>query len=135
LGTCVRSKNEVTEEINSRLVSENACFYSVQKLLTSRLISRKLKLKIYRTFILPVILYGCESWSTTLANEDKLRVFENTVLRKIDGPKRDEMTGEWRRIHSEELHGLYDSPDVKIMKSRRLRWAGHVARMGEKRRL
>ena len=62
--------------------------------------------------ILPVILYGCESWSTTLADEQKLRVFENKVLRKIYGPKRDEMTGEWRRLHNEELHGLYDSPDV-----------------------
>ena len=136
MGAYVTSKNEVTEEIKSRLVSGNACFYSVQKLLTSRLISRKLKLKIYRTVILPVILYGCESWSTTLADEHKLHVFENKVLRKIYGPKRDEMTGEWRRLHNEELHGLYDSPDVvKIMKSRRLRWAGHVARMGEKRRL
>ena len=93
-------------------------------------------MKIYRTVILPVILYGCESWSTTLADKHKLRVFENKVLRKIYGPKRDEMTGEWRRLHNEELHGLYDSPDVvRIMKSRRLRWAGHVARMGEKRRL
>lgn len=136
MGAYVTSKNEVTEEIKSRLVSGNACFYSVQKLLTSRLISRKLKLKIYRTVILPVILYGCESWSTTLADEHKLRVFENKVLRKIYGPKRDEMTGEWRRLHNEELHGLYDSPDVvKIMKSKRLRWAGHVARMREKRRL
>jgi len=133
LGAYVTSKNEVTEEIKSRLVSGNACFYSVQKLLTSRLISRKLKLKIYRTAILPD---GCESWSTTLADEHKLRVFESKVLRKIYGPKRDEMTGEWRRLHNEEQQGLYDSPDVvKIMKSRRLRWAGHVARMGKKRRL
>ena len=85
---------------------------------------------------MPVILYGYESWNTTLADEHKLRVFENKGLRKIYGPKRDEMTGEWRRLHNEELHGLYDSPDVvRIMKSRRLRWAGYVARMGEKRRL
>jgi len=130
----VTSKNEVTEEIKSRLVSGNACFYSVQKLLTSRLISSKLKLKIYGTVILPVILYGCESWSTTLADEHKLRVFENKILRKIYGPKRDETTGEWRRLHNEGLHGLYDSPDVvKVMKSRRLRWASHV--VGGKRRL
>jgi len=92
-------------------------------------------LKIYRTVILPVILYGCESWSMILADEHKLRVFENKVLRKIYRKKRDEMTGEWRRLHNEELHGLYDLPNVvKIMKSRRLRWAGHVARMREKRR-
>jgi hypothetical protein len=136
LGAYITSRNEVAEEIKSRLVSGNACFFSVQKLLASRLISRKLKLKLYRTVILPVILYGCESWSTTLADEHKLRVFENKVLRKIYGPKRDEITGEWRRLHNEELHELYDSPDIiRIMKSRRLRWAGHVARMGEKRRL
>jgi len=130
----VTIKNEVTEEIKSRLVSANACFfYSVQKLLTSRLISRKLKLKIYITVILPVILYG---YKIGVADEHKLRVFENKVLRKIYVPKRDEMTGEWRRLHKEKLHGLYDSPDVvRIMKSRRLRWADHVARMGEKRRL
>ena len=85
---------------------------------------------------MPVIVYGCESWSTTLANEHKLRVFENKVLRKIYGPKRDEITGEWRRLHNEELQGLYVSPDIiRIMKSQRLRWAGHVARMGEKQRL
>jgi len=83
LGTYVTSKTEVTEKLKSRLVSGNACFYSVQKLLTSRLISRKLKLKIYRTVILPELLYGCESWSTTLADEHKLHVFENKVLRKI----------------------------------------------------
>jgi len=111
----VISKNEATD----RLISGNACFYSVQKLLTSRFISRKMKLKIYRTVILPVILSGCESWSTTLADEHKLRVFENKVFRKIYGPKRDEMTGKWRRLHNEELHGLYDSLDVvKILKSR-----------------
>jgi len=93
-------------------------------------------LKIFRTVILPVILYGCESWSTTLADEHKLRVFENKILRKIYGPKRDEMTGEWRRLHNDELYGLYDSPNVvKIMKSRRLRWADHVSRMEKKGRL
>jgi len=83
LGTYVTSKTEVAEKIKSRLVSGNACFYSVQKFLTSQLISRKLKMKIYRTVILPVLLYGCESWSTTLADEHKLRVFENKVLTKI----------------------------------------------------
>jgi len=93
-------------------------------------------LKIYKTVFLPVILYGCEIWSITLADEHKLRVLENKVLKKIYGPKQGDMAGEWRRLHNKELHGLYDSPDVvRIMKSRRLRWAGHVARMGEKRRL
>ena len=91
-----------------------------------------LKIKIYRTIILPVVLYGCESWSLTLRQERRLRVFENGVLRRIFGPKRDEVTGEWRKLHNEELKGLYSSPIiVRVIKSRRMRWAGHVARMGE----
>jgi len=78
-------------------------------------------LKIFRTVILMVILYSYVSWSTTLADDDKLRLFENRGFRKICGLKRDEMAGEWRRLHNEELHVLYDSPDVvKIMKWRRL---------------
>jgi hypothetical protein len=84
--------------------------------------------------MLPVVLYGCESWSLTLREECRLRVFENRVLRRIFGPKRDEVTGEWRRLHNKELHALYSSPNIiRVIKSRRLRWAGHVARMGERR--
>jgi hypothetical protein len=91
-----------------------------------------LKVKIYRTIILPVILYGCETWSLTLREEHRLRVFENKVLRKIFRPKRDEITAEWRKLHKEELHILYLSPNIiRQMKSRRMRWAGHVTRMGE----
>jgi hypothetical protein len=79
-------------------------------------------------------LYGCETWSLTLREEQRLRVFENKVLRMIFGPKRDEASGGWRKLHSEELHDMYSSPIIiKIMKSRRMRWTGHVARMGEKR--
>jgi hypothetical protein len=89
---------------------------------------------IYLTVILPVVLYGCETWSLTLRDECRLRVFENRVLRRIFGPKRDEVTGEWRRLHNKELYALYSSPYIiRVMKSRRLRWAGHVARMGERR--
>jgi hypothetical protein len=88
-------------------------------------------MKIYRTIILPVVLYGCESWSLTLREECRLRVFENCVLRRIFGHKRDEVTGEWRRLHNKELYPLYSSPNIiRVIKSRRLRWAGHVARMG-----
>jgi hypothetical protein len=91
-------------------------------------------MKIYKTIILPVILYGYETWSLTLKEEHRLRVFENKVLRRIFGPKRDEVTGELRKLHNEELRDLYSSPSViRIIKSRRMRWAGHVARMGEKR--
>jgi hypothetical protein len=99
-------------------------------------LSRKLKVKIYKTIILPVVLYGCETWSLALREEHRLRVFENRVLRRIFGPKGDEVTGEWRKLHNGELHNLYISPDIiRQIKSRRMRWAGHVARMGEGRNL
>jgi hypothetical protein len=113
-----------------RLNSRNACYHSVQSLLSSRLLSRKLKVKICKTIILPVVLYGCETWSLTLREEHRLRVFENRVLRRIFGTKRDEVTGEWRKLHNEEFHIFY-SPNIRQIKSRRMRWAGHVARMGE----
>ena len=106
----------------------------MQNLLSSRSLSKNVKIKIYRTIILPVVLYGCETWSLTLREERKLRVFENMVLKRIFGPKRNEVTGEWKRLHNEELNDLYSSPNiVRVIKSRRMRWAGHVARMGEER--
>jgi hypothetical protein len=83
---------------------------------------------------LPVVLYGCETWSLTLSEEHRLRVFENRLLRMIFGPKRDGITGEWRRLHKKELNDQYSSPKIiRVIKSRRMRWAGHVARMGEGR--
>jgi len=88
LGTTLTNQNSIPEEIKSRLRSENACYHSVQNLLSSRLLSKNLKIKIYSTIILPVILYGCEAWSLTLREESKLRVFENMVLRRIFGPRR-----------------------------------------------
>jgi hypothetical protein len=90
------------EEIKSRLNSGNACYHSVQSLLSSRLLSRNVN-KQYKTIILPVVLYGCETWSLTLREEHRLRVSENRVLRRIFGPKRDEVTGECRKLHNEEL--------------------------------
>jgi len=92
--------------------------------------------EIYRNVILPVVFYGCETWSLTLREERKLREFQNMVLRRIFGPRRDEVMGEWRRLHNEELNDLYSSPNiVPVIKSRRMRWAGHVARIGEERGL
>jgi hypothetical protein len=137
LGTTLTDQNCIHEEIKSRLNSGNACYLSIQSLLSSRLLSRNVKVKIglYKTIILPFVLYGCETWSLTLREEHRLRVFENRVLRRIFGPKRDEVTGEWRKLHNEELHKLYSSPDIiRHVKSRRMRWAGHVARMGEERK-
>src|SRR5215470_4129506 len=95
---------------------------------------QKTQIRIYRNIILPVVLCGCETRSLTLREEQRLRVFENRVLRRIFGPKRDEVTGEWRRLHNEEFNDLYSSPNIiRVIKSRRMRWAGHVARMGEGR--
>jgi len=130
LGQC--GTYSIAEEIKSRLRPGNACYHSVQNLLSSRL-SKNVKIKIYRTIILSV-LYGCKTWSLTLREERKLRVFENMVLRRIFEPRRDEVTEEWKRLHNEELNDLYSSPNiVRLIKWRRMRWAGHVARMGEEK--
>jgi len=99
LGTTLTNQNSIQEEIKSWLKLANACYYSVQNLLSSRLLSKNLKNKICRTIILPVVLYGCETRSLTLREERRLRVFENRVLRRVFGPKRDKVTGEWRKLH------------------------------------
>jgi hypothetical protein len=118
-GTTLTDENCMYEEIKSRLNSGNACYRSVQSLLSSRLLSRNVKVKIYKTIILPVALYACETWSLTSREEHRLRVFENRVLRGISGPKTDKVTGEWRKLHSGELHNLYPSADIiRQIKSR-----------------
>jgi hypothetical protein len=97
-------------------------------------LSGNVKVTTYKTIIVPVVLYGCETWSLTLREEHRLRVFENRVLRGRFGPTRDEVTGEWRKLHNRELRNLYPSPDnIRQIKSWRMRWTGHVARMGEGR--
>jgi hypothetical protein len=102
----------------------------VENLLSSSLLSKNLNITIYRTIILSV-LYGCETWSLTFREERRLRAFENRVLRRIFGPKRDQVTRNWRKLHKEELHDLYSSPNiVRVITSESTRWAGHVARMG-----
>jgi len=107
LGTTLTNQDSIAEDSKSKLKSGNACHHSVQNLLSSRLLSKNLKIEIYRTVILPVVLYGRETWSLTLQEERKLSVFEKRVLRKIFGPRRDKVTAEWRRLHNEELNDLH----------------------------
>ena len=134
LETILTHYNWVHEEIKSRLKSGNACYHSVQSFWSSSLLFKNLKTKIYRTEILPVVMCGCETWSLTLKEDRRLRVLENGVLRRIFGPKRDEVTGKWRRLHNEELNDLYCSLCIVwVIKLRRIRWAGRVAGMGERR--
>jgi hypothetical protein len=132
LGATLMDQNCIHEEIRSRLNSGNARYHAVQNLSSSHLLSRNVEIKIYKPILLPVVLYGCETWFITLREEHRLRVFENRVLTRIFVPKRDEVTGGWRKLHNEELHGLYSSPIVvRVIKARMMRWAGHVAHMGE----
>jgi hypothetical protein len=117
LGMTVKNQNLIQEEIKKRLNSGNSCYQSVQNI----------TIRIYKIIILPVVLYRCETWSLTLREEHILRVFENTVLRRIFGPKRDEVTRGWKKIHAKALHNLCSSPSkIRMIKSRRMRWAGHI---------
>jgi hypothetical protein len=122
-GNDTNKSNLTQKEIKGRLNSNNACYQSVQNLLSSCLLSKNVKIRIYKTTILPFVLCGCEIWSLTLREEHRLRKFEKRVLR-IFGPKKDEGTGCWGKLHDGELHDLHPSSMV--------RWAGHVARMGER---
>jgi len=122
------NQNSNEEEIKSRLKSGNVCYHSVQNLLSSSLISKNKKTKIYRTIILHFVLYGHGTWLLILREECRLRGFENTVLRRIFGPKRDEVTGECRKLHNEELNDLYSSLTVIWGDQReKMRWVGNVA--------
>jgi hypothetical protein len=92
------------------------------------LLSKGIKIRIYKNIILPLVLYGCEIWPLTLREEHRLRVFEKRVLRRMFGPKRNEVTGDWRKLHNEKLLNLYSSPNIsRLIKSRRMRLAGHEA--------
>jgi hypothetical protein len=131
LETTVTNRNLIQEKIKRRLNSGNVCYHSVQNFLSSGLLSKNVNIRIYKTRMFPVVLYGCETWSLTLREEHRLRVFENRVLRKVFGPKRDEVMGEWRKLLNEKLRDLYSSPSIiRLIKSKRMSGGGHVERIG-----
>ena len=134
LTTNLTNKNSIQEEIKSLLKSGNACYHLVQNLFSSILLSENINIKIYRNIILPIVLHGCETSSLTMREECRLRVFENRVLRRIFWPRRDEVTGKWRKLHNEELNDLYSSPNIiLVIKSPIMRCAEHVECMGRRR--
>jgi hypothetical protein len=111
-------------KLRGRLNSGNTCYLSVQNLWSSHLLQKKktVKIRIYKTIILPVVLHGCETWSLILRNKYRLRIFENRVVRRIFGPRRDEVSGGWRKLHNEELHDLYTLPSIiRMTRSRRVK--------------
>jgi hypothetical protein len=119
LGTSLTNQNSIQEEIKRRLKLGNACFHSVQNLLSSSFLSKHLKIKIYKTILCPVVLYGCETWSLTLREKRRLRMFENMVLMRIFGPKRSEVPGKRRKLNNKKLNYLYPSPStVRVIKSK-----------------
>jgi hypothetical protein len=118
LGEPLTNQKSVLEEIQSRLKPGNACCHSPQILLSCGLLSKNIRIKIYRNLILPVGLYGDETWSVKSREEQRLRVFENSLLRKILGSRKEEITVEWRRLHNEDLYDLYYSPNIiRVVKS------------------
>ena len=132
MGAALRNQNFIQDEIKNGLKLWNACYHSAQNLLPSSLLSKNLK--VYRNIILLVVLYGFETWSLTLREERRLKMSENRVLRRIFGPRRVEVTGEWGKLNHEEVSDLYCSPSIfRVFKSRRMRWTGHVARMNYRR--
>jgi hypothetical protein len=123
LGMTVMNQNLMKEEIKRKLNSGNACYHSVLNLLPSHLLSKNIKIGIFKTVIMSMVLYGCKTWSLRLREEHRLRVFESRVLRRIFGLKRDEVTGGWRKLHNEELHDLYSSLSIiRMIEARGMGW-------------
>jgi hypothetical protein len=128
------SIQEFSRRINRIVNGILSSYHSVQSLLSSSSLSWSIEIMMNRTVVLPVVLYGCKNWSLTLRKVCKLSVFENRVLTRIFGPEREEVVGEWRRLHNEELYALYFLPNIiRMIASRILRWAEHVARIRERR--
>ena len=134
MGSTLTNQNSTQEEIKSRLKSENSCYQSAQSILSSSLLSKNVKTKINRTIILTVVLYGCETWLFTLMDKRRLRIFENRVLRRIFGPKRDEVTEEWRKIHNEEFNDQYSLHNIVQVIKPRMRWGGACSMYGGEER-
>jgi hypothetical protein len=133
-GMTLTNRNSILHnEIKSRINSRNTCYIAVQNLLSSLRLSANVKSKVHKTIILPVS-YRCETWSLTLREEQRLRVFENRVLTRIIGPKRDEVTGGWRKLHMRGFHSLYFSPNIiRMIISKTIRCAEHIAYMEKMR--
>jgi hypothetical protein len=122
LGTRVINQNLINEEIKSRLNSGSSCYRTSKNLLSSHLLSKNVKIRICETIILSLVFYACETWSLTLREEHRPREFENILARRICGPRRDQVTGSWRKLHNEEFHNLYSSPSIiRMIKLRRIR--------------
>jgi len=120
LGTTLTNQNSIQEEIKSRLNSGNACYNSVQNMMSPSFLSKNTNIKMYKTIVLPFFWYGCETWSLRLSEECRLRVFENRVLRNIFESKRVEVTKERRKLHGEELNDMYSSRNtIRLIKSRK----------------
>jgi hypothetical protein len=134
LGTNINSKNKTNEEIKARIHAGNRSYYALQSLISSKILSHRIKIEIYKTCIRPIVLYGAEAWNTTIRDENILQSFENKILRKIFGPTWDNSICQWRRRHNREIHENFKTTlIVNEMRATRLRWLGHVERMEETR--
>ena len=134
LASTITSRNRIQEEVRLRIAAGTRCSWALDNSLRSRMLSRSTKTQIYTTIIRPVVLYGCETWALTKQLESKLEVFQRSILRRIWGPVWDDEAGEWRRRHNHELIALSELPPISnVIRSQRLRYAGYIARMEERR--